>query len=349
MEYAEILKHLKDKTYKPVYMLMGSEGYFRDQVLDVMETTILDEAARAFGQTIVYGRDVTMDQVVAIARGFPMMGDKQVVIVKEAQDMKEFKSKASDEDSGDKKSKKKAEPNLLELYLDHPMPSTVLVFSFSNDGPDKRLKLMKTMATKGVLFKSPVIKDYQLADWIITYVKSRGFTIDTSAANMLSENLGSDLSKVVNAINKLAIILPQNGKINAQLVEENIGISKDFNVWELTKALSRKDVLMANRIIHYFDANPKNHPIQMTIPSLFGHFVKMAVYISLPNKASAAQDMGINPYALNEYREAAKNYSAVKVERIITSILEADRRSKGVGAHMEHSDIMKELVFKILH
>jgi DNA polymerase-3 subunit delta len=349
MEYAQILKHFQEKKYKPVYMLMGTESYFRDHVLEVIETTVLDEGSKAFGQTIVYGRDVTMDQVLSVAQGFPMMGDKQVVIVKEAQDMKEFKSRQSDPAASDKKTKKKPEPNLLELYLENPTPSTLLVFSFSNDGPDKRTKMMKLAESKGVLFKSTPIKDYNLADWINTYVKSRGFAIDTSACNMLAENLGSDLSKVVNAINKLAIILPEKGTITAHLVEENIGISKDYNVWELTKALSKKDVLMANRIIHYFEANPKNNPLQIIVPSIFGHFAKLAVFISLSNKANAAQDMGINPYAINEYREAAKHYSAQKVERIITSILEADRRSKGVGPHMEGGDILKELIFKILH
>ncbi|MEN9638697.1 MAG: hypothetical protein RLZZ262_565 [Bacteroidota bacterium] len=349
MEYGEILKHFKEKKYKPIYMLMGAESYFRDQVLDVIENTILNETERAFGQTVVYGRDVTMDQVLSIAKGFPMMGDKQVVIVKEAQDMKEFKSRATDADAGDKKGKKKPEPNLLELYLESPTPSTVLVFSFSSDGPDKRTKMMKNTEAKGVIFKSVPVKDYQLPDWITTYAKSRGFGVDTSAATMLAENLGSDLSKVVNAINKLAIILPENGKITAQLVEENIGISKDYNVWELTKALSRKEILTANRIIHYFESNPKNYPLQLIIPALYGHFAKLAVYISLPNKSNAAQDMGLNPYALNEYRDAAKNFSAQKVERIISSILEADRRSKGVGAHIEGGDIMKELIFKILH
>jgi DNA polymerase-3 subunit delta len=349
MEYGEILKHFKARSYKPIYMLMGTESYFRDQVLEVIETTILNEAERAFGQTVVYGRDVTMDQVLSIAKGFPMMGDKQVVIVKEAQDMKEFKSKASETDGGDKKSKKKPEPNLLELYLESPTPSTVLVFSFSNDGPDKRTKMMKSAESKGILFKSVPVKDYQLADWIVTYVKSRGFSIDMSAASMLAENLGSDLSKIVNAINKLAIILPDHGNITAQVVEENIGISKDYNVWELTKALSKKEVLKANRIIHYFESNPKNNPLPLIIPALFGHFAKLAIYISLPNKTNAAQDMGLNPYALNEYREAAKNFSAQKVERIIGSILEADRRSKGVGPHIESGDILKELIFKILH
>jgi DNA polymerase III subunit delta len=354
MEYVELIKQLKARKYKPIYMLMGEETYFRDQILEIIENDILDEPSRAFGQTVVWGRDVTMDQVIALAKSFPMMGDKQVVVVREAQDMAEFKSrgdKAEKKEKTDdpKKAKKKPEPNFLELYIENPTPSTILVFSFSNDGPDKRLKFMKTVLNVGILFKSTPVKDYQLAEWIDTYVKSRQLKIESSAAQMLAENLGADLSKVVNAINKLTIIVPEGGSITARMVEENIGISKDYNLWELTKALSKKNVLHANRIIHYFEANPKSNPLQLIIPGLYGHFAKLAIFISLPNKANAAADMGLNPYAINEYREAAKHYSAMKVERIISSILEADRRSKGVGPHMEGGDILKELVFKILH
>jgi DNA polymerase III subunit delta len=336
MEHLKIIRDIEMKNFRPVYFLMGEEPYFIDLITDYVEEHVLDEASKAFCQTIVYGRDVTMDQVVSLAKGFPMMGDRQVVIVKEAQDMKEWKK------DDDMKS--------LEAFLNHPTPSTVLLFTYKNKTLDKRKKLYKTLTKQGVVFESEKIRDYKLAEWIEKYVAQRGFKINNTAAQLLAEYLGTDLSKVVNAINKLSIILPEKGEITPKVIEDNIGISKDYNVWELQKALGQKDIMKANRIIHYFEANPKANPIQMVLPSLYGYYSKLAMYMSLPDKRNAASELGMNPYALNDYKEASAKYTAQKVERIISHLRETDKKSKGLDNYsVEDGELMKELVFKILH
>lgn len=342
MEHLRIIRDIELKNFKPIYFLMGEEPYFIDVVTDYIESNVLDEASKAFGQTIVYGRDVSMEQVISLAKSFPMMGDKQVVIVKEAQDMKEWKSRKKEDDDEDMK-------HLLN-YLQHPTPSTLLVFNYKNKTLDKRKKVYKNLEKVGVVFDSQKIKDYKLAEWIESYVQSRHYKINTGASQLLAEYLGTDLSKVVNAINKLAIILPERSEITAQHIEQNIGISKDYNVWELQKALGQKDVLKANRIIHYFEANPKSNPIQMVLPSLYNYFSKLAAYISVPDKRNAAAELGMTTWALNDYKEASTKFSAQKVERIIGYIRETDKKSKGVNnASTDDGDLMKELVFKILH
>lgn len=342
MEYQRIIRDIELKNHKPVYFLMGEEPYFIDQITEVIEEKVLDEMSKTFCQTIVYGRDVTMEQVVSTSKGFPMMGDRQVIIVKEAQDMKEWKSrKKEDEDD---------EFRTLTAYLQNPTPSTILVFNFKGKSLDKRKKIYKLLEKQGVVFESEKIKDYKLAEWIDKYVAARGFKINHNASQLLAEYLGTDLSKVVNAVNKLAIILKDKGEITPQLIEQNIGISKDYNVWELQKALGQKDVLKANRIIQYFESNPKNNPIQMVLPSLYNYYAKLAMYISVPDKKNAASELGMTAWALNDYKEAATLYNAQKVERIIGYIRDTDKKSKGVNnVSVDHGDLMKELVFKILH
>jgi len=342
MEHLRIIRDIELKNFKPVYFLMGEEPYFIDVVTDYIESHVLDEASKAFGQTTVYGRDVSMEQVISLAKSFPMMGDKQVVIVKEAQDMKEWKSRKKEDDDEDMKH--------LMHYLQQPTPSTLLVFNYKNKTLDKRKKIYKNLDKTGVVFDSQKIKDYKLPEWIEAYAQSRHFKINHGASQLLSEYLGTDLSKVVNAINKLAIILPERSEITAQHIEQNIGISKDYNVWELQKALGQKDVLKANRIIHYFESNPKSNPIQMVLPSLYAYFAKLASYISIPDKRNAASELGMTTWALNDYKEASSKFTAQKVERIIGYIRETDKKSKGVNnASADDGDLMKELVFKILH
>lgn len=363
MDYLKILRDIEMGKVAPIYLLDGDEPYFIDLITDKIEECVLDEMAKAFGQTIVYGRDVSLEQVLALSRGFPMMGDKQVVIVKEAQDLKEFKRKkqaskepgdgdSEDETEGqeDDKNNSKSAMELLELYASNPIPTTILVFALKNKKLDKRLKAVKAIEKSGVHFESEKVKDYKLPDWIKNYTQAKGFGMDQKVSEILAEYLGNDLSKVVNEISKLAIILPKGTKITSEHIEDNIGISKDFNVWELQRALGEKDVLKANRIIHYFENNPKNNPIQMVIPMLFGYFSRLAVYISLPDKAQAASAMGISPYVVNDYKAASTRYDARKVERIIGYLRQADRQSKGLeGRTLEAGDIYRELIYKTLH
>jgi DNA polymerase-3 subunit delta len=341
MEYLRILRDIELKNLKPVYFLMGEESYFIDEITNTLEDKVLDEASKAFCQTIVYGRDVNMDQVVNNAKGFPMMGDKQVLIVKESQDMKEWKSRKKDAEETEFKS--------ILAYLQNPTPSTILVFNYKGKF-DKRKKIYKLFEKQGVVFESERIKDYKLSDWIEKYVVSKGFKINHTAAQLLADYLGSDLSKVVNAVNKLSIVLHGKGEITPELIEQNIGISKDYNVFELTNALGQKDILKSNRIIAYFEANPKSNPIQLVLPMMYSYFSRLAAFMAIPDKRMAASELGINPYALNEFKAAAANYSPQKVERIISYLRETDKKSKGVdNVSADSGELMKELVFKILH
>lgn len=341
MDYLRILRDIELKNLKPVYFLMGEESYFIDEITNALEDKVLDEASKAFSQTIVYGRDVALDQVVNNAKGFPMMGERQVLIVKEAQDMKEWKSRKKDAEETEFKS--------ITAYLQNPTPSTILVINYKGKF-DKRKKLYKLFEKQGVVFESERIKEYKLPEWIEKYVVSKGFKINHAAAQLLADYLGSDLSKVVNAVNKLSIVLNGKGEITPLVIEQNIGISKDYNIFELTNALGQKDILKANRIITYFEANPKNNPIQQVLPMLYNYFSRLAAFISIPDKKFASAELGISPYALNEYKAAAANYSPQKVERIISYIRETDKKSKGVdNVSADSGELMKELIFKILH
>ena len=336
MDLVRIIRDIEMKKYAPLYFLMGEEPYFIDLITQAIEEKILDESEKAFGETIVYGRDVSMEQILMLAKGFPMMGNYQTVIVKEAQDMKEWKK--TDDLKG------------FENYLASPTPSTILVFCFKHKTLDKRLKVTKLIEKTAVLYNSEKIKDYKLPEWITTYAQSRGFKIGPDASTMLAEYLGTDLSKVVNEMNKLAIILPAGSTITPQIIEQNIGISKDYNVWELQKALGRKDILKSNRIIDYFESNPKANPIQMVIPSLYSFFNKLNIFLANKENPDLAKMMGVAPFALNDYKEAGKKYNMAKVERIIGYLRQADKRSKGVdNATISSGDLMRELVFKILH
>lgn len=339
------------KNIKPIYFLMGDEAYFIDLITDKIESDIIDEMSKSFCQTIVYGRDAQLDQVIGLAKSFPMMGDKQVIIVKEAQDLKEFKrtGKGSDDDE-EKEAAGKTSLSSLEAYIANPSPTTVLVFAMKGKKLDKRLKFYKALDKVGVIFDSEKIKDYKMGEWIRNYVQQQGFTMEVSVSELLAEYLGNDLHKVVNEVSKLAIILPKGTHINAQHVEDNIGISKDFNVWELQKAMGMKDVLKANRIIYYFEQNQKAHPIQMVLPSLYSYYSKLAVYISLKDKSQAASVMGVAPFALNDYKAASTKYDARKVERIVGYLRHADKQVKGIEEGKQSvGDIYRELVFKTLH
>jgi DNA polymerase III subunit delta len=354
MEFRTIIRDIELKKIAPFYLMHGDEPYFIDEVTDYIENHVLDEASKSFCQTILYGRDVTLDQVLSLSKGFPMMGDRQVVIVREAQDMADFKKRGDGDGeksaTGKKGGKKEIDGlQMLETYLAAPTPTTMLVLAFKKKF-DKRLKVFKTIESKGVVMNSDPIKENKLPEWISAYVQTKGLKITSDAAHLLAAYLGTQLGKVVNEVSKLAIILPKGSTITPQVIEQNIGISKDYNIWELQKALAAKDVLMSNRIIQYFESNPKQNPIQMTIPGLYNYFLKLAIFLSLPDKKNAAAEMGVNPFAIDEYKRAAAMYPAVKVERIIGYLREADKRVKGIGTlNTEDGDIMRELVFKILH
>lgn len=267
-----------------------------------------------------------------------MMADRQLVLVKEAQDLAAWR--------------RKDDLARLEAYAENPVPTTVLVFAFKGKKADSRLKAVKLMSRNGVLFLSEKVKDWKLAEWIGNYVRDEGLQIDAQSATLLADHLGNDLKKVVNEINKLKILLPAGSTITPDNIEQHIGISKDFNVFELQNALASKDIGRANRIVNYFEANPKDHPVAMILPVLNGFFSKLFVYHGLRDKnpASAAREMKCAPFAVKQYAAAARHYNMAKTGRIFGYLREADRKSKGQqNATTSHGMLLREAVFKILH
>lgn len=343
MDYIQIMSDLKKKVYRPVYFLMGDEPYFIDMIADFIEQKVLDESEKEFNQTVLYGRDVTTADVVGAAKRFPMMSEYQVVIVKEAQDIRDLVKKEKE----DKKDKQKS---VFEQYLENPLSSTILVFCYKYKSIDKRTALAKLIDKNAVLFESKKLYDNQVPDWINNYLKSKEYTINQRAAGLLAEYLGTGLSKITNELDKLIINLPPKSEITPEHIQANIGISKDYNVFELQTVIGKKEVLKANRIINYFAANPKDNPMVVTISSLYGYFCKVLTYHFLADKKTAAAALGVHPFFLKDYEMAAKNYSVGKLKSIFSYLRDYDLKSKGVdtGSATE-GELLKELVFKILH
>lgn len=329
----QIVEEIKSKNTKPIYFLMGEEAYYIDKISDYIENNILSEEEKGFNQMVLYGRDVTVEDIVANAKRFPMMAEKQVVIVKEAQHLSRYIDK-------------------LLSYAENPQPSTVLVICYKYKTIDKRKKLAKTVAEVGCLFESKKLYENQVSDWIAAVLKGKGYQIQPKASHMLVEFLGTDLSKISNELDKLAVILDKGTMINATHIEQNIGISKDYNNFELRKAIGDKELVKANQIIQYFAQNPKNNPLVMTISLLNSYFTQLLLYHGLKDKGkiNVGRMLRINPYFVAEYQRAAKNYPMRKVAQVISTLREADLKSKGVGAsNLAQGDILKELLFKIMH
>ena len=346
MKYEEVMIGLKQGKYAPAYMLCGKESYYIDQVADYIEQNVLDEMAREFDQTIIYGKDLSggdVSSVVSAARGFAMMGGYKVIIVKEAQNIKKWEA--------------------LAMYMDHPQPSTILVFCYKYGSPDKRLNLFKNWEKKGgVLMESESPRDYQVEKWIRDYMaeetnrrKAKGeaeIRIDEKVAKILADSIGNDLTQIVGALQKLIDGRPEGvNVIDAALVERNIGISKDFNAFELQDALIKGDVVKANRITQYF-ASSKDHPMVKELGILYGFFANLMIYHYLPDKSDrvAASALGVSPFFVKDYAAAARRFSAGKTFAIIGYFREIDARSKGVNnPSAKDADLWKELIYKILH
>ena len=345
MKYEEVMIGLKQGKYAPAYMLCGKEPYYIDKVADYIEQNVLDEMAREFDQTIIYGKDLASGDVSAVigaARGFAMMGGYKVIIVKEAQHIKKWEA--------------------LAMYMDNPQPSTILVFCYKYGSPDKRLNLFKNWEKKGgVLMESDLLKDYQVEKWIRDYVAQRNkelkangdeVQIDDKVTKILADSIGSDLTQIVGALQKLIDGRPEGVKvIDAALVERNIGISKDFNVFELQDALIKGDVVKANRITQYF-ASSKDHPMAKELGVLYGFFANLMIYHYLPDKSdrAVASALGVNPYFVKDFAAAARRYSAGKTFAIIGYFRETDARLKGINnPSAKDADLWKELIYKIMH
>ncbi len=330
-EVVKIINDIKAGNIKPIYFLMGEEPYYIDKLSEFIEDNILTEDEKAFNQTVLYGRDATIEDIASTAKRYPMMAERQVVIVKEAQDLA------------------KTIEN-LENYVSNPMESTVLVICYKYKTLDKRKKLVKMLDKVGVVFESKKLYDNQVGQWITRVLQGRGYSIEPKANAMLVEFLGNDLSKISNELDKLQIILPKGTTIIAKHIEENIGFSKDFNNFELLNALGSKNQLKAYQIVQYFSENEKANPMVVTTSTVFGFYTKLLKYHGLKdrNPKNVASVLGVNPFFLKDYDLALKNYPMKKVSQIVTTMRSIDVKSKGVGANaLPSHDLFKEMLVGI--
>ena len=330
-EAVKIVNDIQAGKIKPLYFLMGDEPYYIDKISDYIEQHILSEEEKGFNQTVLYGRDVSIEDIVSTARRYPMMAERQVVIVKEAQDLIKTIER-------------------LEAYAENPMPSTVLVICYKYRTLDKRKKVTKQIEKNGVVFESKKLFDNQIGQWISRVLQGKGYGIEPKANAMLVEFLGTDLSKINNELEKLQIILPKGSTITAKHIEDNIGFSKDFNVFELRKAIGAKDSYKAYQIAQYFANNPKDNPMVMTTGLVFGFFVQLLQYHGLKdrNPKNVAAVLKINPFFIKEYDIALRNYPMKKVSTIVAALRSIDVKSKGVGANaLPNHDLLKEMLIHI--
>jgi DNA polymerase-3 subunit delta len=347
--YESILKEFKNKVYHPVYFLHGDEPYFIDQLAEYIEEHVLTDSEKEFNQTILYGRDVDMATVISNAKRYPMMANYQVVIVREAQDVKDLLKKRKGEGEDDEE-----EPEFDQFaeYLKNPQKSTILVFCYKHKKVDKRTKTGKLIEKQTVFFESKTIFDNKLPAWISSYVKSKGYNIKADATFLLAEYLGTDLSKVVNELEKIMINVNRDTEINSTHIEKNIGISKDFNVFELQNALGVKNTLKIFQIVNYLGKNSKNNPLVVVLSTLFQFFNKIITYHVFKGKpgVNLSAALGVHPFFLKDYETAARNFSAGHAIYAIGLIHEFDLKLKGVqSVGVSEHDLLREMIYKILH
>jgi DNA polymerase-3 subunit delta len=338
MTAEEILQKLKNKQYAPIYFLQGEEPYFIDLIAGYIEAHVLTESEKGFNQVVLYGKDVDAGAILLHAKRYPMMAERQVVIVKEAQTVSDI-----DKEGGIKQ---------LDAYFQNPLPSTILVFCYKHKVLDGRKAFAKTVNKHAVLLTTKKLYENQVPSWINSYIKSRQLAISPKASLMLSEYIGNDISRLANEIDKLVINLKPGHTIDEHLVQENVGISKDYNIFELQTALINQDVLKANRIVNYFEANPKNNPIIPNINLLFSFFAKLLALHAGPDKTESAisRSLGNRSFLVKEYLAAMRVYPYARVVQNIHFLRQADLQSKGIaGGSLSDGEILRELVFKIMH
>jgi DNA polymerase-3 subunit delta len=332
--YESVFSELKKGIFRPVYYFMGEESFYIDKLTEYIAENALPEEERGFNQTLFYGLDTTVDTIVNAARSFPMMSERQVIIVKEAQLLKNIEN--------------------LSAYLKHPQSTTVLVFAHKNGSLDKRKKIAAELERVGVVLEFKKVKDEYLPVFVNNYLRGKGLVADAKCVSLLCESVGSDLNRLAGEIDKLSLSLPAGSVVvTPELVEENIGISKEYNNFELQNALVVKDAYKANKIVNYFASNPKKNPIQLTLAILFGFFsnVMMAYYAPDKSEKGVAAFLGLrSTWGVGDYLIAMKNYRATHVMEILHRIRLADAKSKGAdGAAVPDGELMRELLFFILH
>lgn len=334
MTVQEIIKDIKARKLKPIYLLHGEESYYIDLLSDYLEQHVLSEAEKGFNQTILYGKDTEVMTVLNAAKRYPMMSDYQLVMVKEAQELKI--DKAAEQ---------------FQAYCEKPLSSTILVLCHKYGKFDKRKKIYKILEKTGVVFESNSIYENKVPSWIDDFVQDKGYHINPKASALLAEYLGNDLSKVANELEKLMLNVSKTQEIGTKEVQDNIGISKEYNVFELQNALARRDVFKANQIVNYFEANPKANPMVLVMGNLAGYFTKILKYHYVADKSQLARELGVNPYFVKDYDLAARNYNLAKTFEVISLLRAYDLKSKGVDAtgNTEDGAFMRELIYKIMH
>jgi len=333
MTFDQIIQNLQAKKYSPIYFLQGErEPYFVDLIADQIENNVLQDHEKSFNQKIFYGKDLQADDLIGLAKSFPMAADHKVIIVREAQDFA------------------KQLPKMAQ-YFKNPQPSTILVFCFKYKKVDKRTSYFKSLKKNAVIYESKPVYDNQMPQWINKRLQNQGYSIDPKASLMLVDFLGNDLSKVDNELKKLVQLVDESRKITPELIEENIGISKDYNNFELTNALGKKDELKAQQIVQYFASNPKKNPLLLTLAHLFNYFSNLIIFHSLEDKSKStvAKKLGINPFFVGEISQAARKYSIKQAVNSIKIIKDADAQLKGIKANqISEKDLLKILVTKII-
>ena len=333
MEFGTIIQNLKQKIYHPVYLLQGEEPYFIDIISDYIEKNVLSDAEKDFNLTVFYGRDSDARTIAESALRFPIMASQQVVIVKEAQSLNNIEN--------------------LAPYVAKPLKSTILVLNYKYKTLDARKALVKAIKTNGVIFTSERIYENKVPEWIEKYLSQKEYSISPQAAQILTSYLGNDLGKVANELDKLIIAVKETNKITPEHIEKNIGLSKDFNIYELQNALGEKNIYKANQIINYFGANLTANPLQKTISNLYFYFLKLFTYHFLTDKSerSISTELRVHPFIAKSYIAAAKKYSPTKLYEIFGILREYDMKSKGsdVSTMVDSADLQKEMIYKILH
>ena len=333
MTYDQILNDLKNKIYKPIYLLYGEESYFIDKITDYIAENVLTDAEKSFNQIVMYGKDTDITSVIQAARRFPMMSNYQVVIVKEAQNLKPLTD--------------------FEVYLEAPLQSTILVLAIKDTAKiDKRTKLVKLADKIGAVLESKRLYENEMIRWVSTLAKSYEITLTPEAQRMMYEHIGADLMRLDGEMKKLKTAVNNSQEpIDGKTVAENIGVNREFNIFELQKAIGTKNALKAYQITDYFAKNPKSTYIGLAIKQIFDYFVRIMKvhYAKDKSKNALASELGVNPYFVDEYTTAARYYPSAKIVNIISFLRDADMKSKGMGGTYEESDIYKELIFKIMH
>lgn len=334
--YGTVMRDLKTRKFAPIYILGGQESYYIDKISDYLAQNVLQPEERDFNQTIVYGSDVTSAQVADMALRYPMMSEHQVIIVKESQTLKNL--------------------DPLQKYFEKPQKSTILVFCHKNGKLDLRKKIYSVARKAGaVIFEGKKLYDRDLPGFIDTYLKLKGVTIEPKASQMVGDHVGSDLNRLTSELDKLMISLPKDEKrITADLVEKEVGVSKDFNIFELQKALAKKEIFKVNEIVTYFNKNPKSYPIYRLLPQLFSYFQNLLIVEYMPNRNNqneVAAKLGLRGgWAAGDYMTGLRYYSLQKVILILEKIRDTDAKSKGIGnPNTDGGELLRELIFFILH